>query len=248
MTLINRISIALISYGLLAVGFFAFGENSSLYSSLIKTDESLFEKAELEMNKIPVTAPEDSIYTISKKNSKLFVRLFKDGIASAFAHDHVVRAGDFSGWVVFKKDRLDLFEMLTEVRSASLVADSGKDREKYNLSSLKEDDRKEINETMKGSEQMHVEKYLMIRFHSSKLEKTGTNNYTLTGDFTLHGTTKKITVPVTITTEKNTVNISGEFRFLQSDYGIEPYSAGWGTIRNKDEVLLLFDLCATENK
>ncbi len=247
MTLLNRIIITLISIGLLAVGFFAFGENGILNSSQTKITETSLEKVK-GLNKNPTSALEDSTFTISQKNSELIVRLYKDGIASAFAHDHVVRAGDVSGKVVFKKERPELFEMLIKVPSESLVADSEKDREKYNLSSLQEDDRKEINETMKGSEQMHVEKYPMIRFSSNKLEKKGTDNYTLTGDFTLHGITNKIALPVTITTEKNAVNISGEFRFLQSDYGIEPYSTGWGAVKNKDEVLLLFDLYATKNK
>ncbi len=247
MTLMNRLLITFTLIGLLAMGFFAFGENGPLNSSQAKDTESLFKKTKIEVNNTPVSAPEDSLYTINKKDSELILRLFKEGIASALAHDHVVRAGDFSGWVVFKKDRPELFKMEVEVPSASLIADQEKDREKYNLSGLKEDDRKEINETMKGSKQMHVEKYPMIKFRSSKLEKTGTNSYTITGNFTLHGTTKKIKVPATITTDNNVVNISGEFRFLQSDYGIEPYSTGWGTIKNQDEVVLLFDLNATEN-
>lgn len=247
MTQMNHVLIVFVLIGLLAVGLFAFSENDPLNSSQAEANERLFEKAKVETNKIPASALEDSVYTISKKKSELFVRLYKDGIASAFAHDHVVRASDLSGSVVFKKDRPEHFQMVIDVPSTALVADSDKDREKYNLRSLDEDDRKEINETMKGSKQMHVEKYPMIRFQSSSLEKNGTYSYTITGDFTLHGITKKIKVPADITIDKNVVNISGEFRFLQSDYGIEPYSAGWGTIKNKDEVVLLFDLYASEN-
>lgn len=247
MTHINHLLIVFVLIGLLAVGFFAFGENVPLNSLQTKDTESLFKKTEAAVTKMPVSAPEDSLYSINKKDSELIVRLFKEGIASAFAHNHVVRAGDFSGWVVFKKDCPELFKMEVEVPSASLIADHQKEREKYNLRDLNEDDRKEINESMKGSEQMHVKKYPIIRFRSSNLEKTGTDSYTITGDFTLHGTTKKIKVPADITIDKNVINISGEFRFLQSDYGIEPYSAGWGTIKNKDEVVLLFDLYATEN-
>jgi len=245
MTLNNRYLIILIFFGLLAVGFFGFGKNGFLINTQGKTAETVFDKTE-EMNKIPSSAQKDPIYAIDKNNSHLIVRLFKAGIASAFAHDHVVRAGDFSGMVVFKKNHPELFKMEVEVPSSSLIADSQKDREKYNLGNLGDDDRKKINETMKSSSQMHVEKYPKINFSSSKLKKTDTNSYTLTGDFTLHGTTKEIAVPVTITTKKNVLNIKGEFRFLQSDYGIKPYSAGWGAIRNKDEVLLLFDLRATK--
>jgi polyisoprenoid-binding protein YceI len=247
MTLINRLLIALFFISLLVTGFFAFGENGFLNNSREKAAKTSTENAD-DLNNVPESTKKDPVYIIDKNNSHLAVRLFKAGIASAFAHDHVVRANDFSGWVVFKKDHPDGFKMEVEVPSASLIADSQKDREKYKLGNLDEDDRNEVNETMKSSSQLHVEKYPKILFSSSKLENTDKNNYTLTGDFTLHGTTKEIAVPVTITFEKNALNIKGEFRFLQSDYGIEPFRAGWGTIRNKDEVLLLLDLRATEKK
>lgn len=246
MVLINRLLIAFIFIGLLAVAFFAFGENGPLHEHRLDTEETLFQIAEEEVYKIPASALENNVYTIDAKKSELAVRLFKAGIASAFAHDHIVRAEDFSGWVAFEEDRPDLFKLAAEVPVDSLVADSREDREKYKLSELDDDDRKEINETMKGSTQLHGEKYPRIRFRSSRLQKTDTNSYTINGKFTLHGTTKTVTVPATITTTKDGLHIKGEFRFLQSDYGIEPYSAGLGTIRNKDEVLLLFDLYATE--
>ncbi len=246
MTFINRLLIAFITSGLLAVGYFTFGENGILNNYQAQAVESSFEKAE-DVNKIPASALEDPVYTIDKNNSHLMVRLFKAGIASTFAHDHVVRAGDFSGWIEFNKDQPDLFKMNVEVPTSSLIADNRKDREKYNLGSLEDDDRKEINETMKSSKQMHVEKYPKISFSGSGLQKTGKDKYTITGDFTLHGTTKEIAVPVTINLEENVLKMKGEFRFLQSDYGIEPYSAGWGAVRNKDEVLLLFNFYAKEN-
>ncbi len=246
MTFINRLLIAFITSGLLAVGYFTFGENGILNNFQAQAIESSFEKTE-DVNKIPASALEDPVYTIDKNYSHLMARLYKAGIASAFAHDHVVSAGDFSGQVVFNKDQPDLFKIKVEVSSSSLVADSPKDRQKYNLGSLEDDDRKEINETMKSSKQMDVEKYPKISFSGSGLHKTGKDKYTITGDFTLHGTTKEITVPVTINLEENILKIKGEFRFLQSEYGIEPYSAGWGAVRNKDEVLLLFDFYAKEN-
>lgn len=247
MTLISRLLIALLFIGLLVTGFFAFGENGFLNNSREKAAKTSTENAD-DLNNIPASTKKDPVYIIEKNNSHLAVRLFKAGIASAFAHDHVVRADEFSGWVIFKKDLPDLFKMEIEAPSASLIADSQKDREKYKLSSLGDDDRSEVNETMKSSSQLHVEKYPKILFSSSKLENTDKNNYILTGDFTLHGTTKEIAVPVTINLEKNVLNIKGEFRFLQSDYGIKPFRAGWGTVRNKDEVLLLLDFRATEKK
>ena len=42
--------------------------------------------------------------------------------------------------------------------------------------------------------------------------------------------------------EANRLTIAGRVRFKQSDFGIEPYSAMLGAVRNKDGVELVINL------
>src|SRR6185295_13183779 len=48
-----------------------------------------------------------------------------------------------------------------------------------------------------------VEKYPEITFKSKSVKATGKDHYAVTGDFTMHGVTKEITLPVTFLGEAN---------------------------------------------
>ena len=56
---------------------------------------------------------------------------------------------------------------------------------------------------LRGADFFDVEKYPTATFTSTKIKKTGDNTYDMTGDFTLHGVTNEITIPMTL---KGTVN------------------------------------------
>jgi len=53
------------------------------------------------------------------------------------------------------------------------------------------------DEHLRSADFFDVEKYPEIVFESSSIAKTGENAYAVTGNFTMHGVTKPITVPVT---------------------------------------------------
>lgn len=50
---------------------------------------------------------------------------------------------------------------------------------------------------LRSEDFFHVEKYPEITFESTKITKTGDNTYAVTGDLTMRGVTKQITLPVT---------------------------------------------------
>ncbi|MBY8963518.1 YceI family protein [Flavobacterium sp. D11R37] len=54
----------------------------------------------------------------------------------------------------------------------------------------------------------------------TKLNATG-QVFTITGDLTLHGKTKKITDRVVVTRSGNTITITGSFKVKPADFGIE---------------------------
>jgi len=66
-----------------------------------------------------------------------------------------------------------------------------------------------------------------ITFKSSKIEKTGDNMYDVTGDFTMHGVTRSITIPVELLGLSPTMRgewragFEAEFDLKRSDYGLE---------------------------
>lgn len=50
---------------------------------------------------------------------------------------------------------------------------------------------------LRSADFFEVEKYPTISFKSTAVKPKGGNNYDVTGDFTMHGVTKRITIPVT---------------------------------------------------
>ena len=82
-----------------------------------------------------------------------------------------------------------------------------------------------------------------ISFKSTSLRKTGENTFEVTGDLSLHGVTKQITVPLEVTGAASgrrgpVAGIHSTFTFARSDYGMNfMVGAGLG-----DEVTIIVSL------
>jgi len=226
---------------LLAVAFVSFGNrgNSHERGSGLNSPENL--------NDFPkITGPEAKVYSIDKNESELIVRLYKNGIFSGFGHDHIISAREFSGSVEFDEVDITKFKISVEVPASSIASDLPEIRRKYGLEVLSQKDWVEINKTMRSSRQLDIENYPIVRFVSDNLKRIEGESFEITGEFSLHGVTKLIAVPVTISVENGILKLQGGFSFLQSDYNIKPFSGALGTVRNKDEALLQFEISASD--
>jgi polyisoprenoid-binding protein YceI len=187
-----------------------------------------------------------AVYTIDPAQSEFVVQLFKAGAGSALAHDHVVRATEYTGQIQADPTDPTTASITVEVKATSLKADEPALRQKYGLtSSLSEKDRQEIQASMESQNQLSVKQYPTITFQSTRIEPQAEGQYTVTGKLTIRGVTQPVTFPVRVERRDGAIRGWGSFRFLQSSFGYEPYSAFLGAVRNQDEVVLHFDLVAT---
>jgi polyisoprenoid-binding protein YceI len=97
---------------------------------------------------------------------------------------------------------------------------------------------------LKSADFFNVQQYPTITFKSTGVKKTGDNTYEVTGDLTLHGVTKSITVTLNKVGEKSLggnfgdrAGFDGTFTVKRSDYGMNFMLQGVG-----DEVTLLVNL------
>ena len=94
---------------------------------------------------------------------------------------------------------------------------------------------------LRGADFFDVEKYPTLEFKSKSWKKTGEKTYDVTGDFTLHGVTKSITVPVTLVGTgkgmkgEERTGFSASFKIKRSDFGI---ATGFPAGALSDEVAL----------
>jgi polyisoprenoid-binding protein YceI len=77
-----------------------------------------------------------------------------------------------------------------------------------------------------------VNQFPDMGFKSTKIEPAGDNKYNVTGEFTLHGVTKEITVELTKTGEAehpqagHRIGYEGAFTIKRSDYGMDKLIPG----------------------
>jgi polyisoprenoid-binding protein YceI len=163
--------------------------------------------------------------TIDTARSTLTVFVYKSGLFSGFADDHVIDAAIASGTI---SDSAPL-AVTIEVRAAALrVRDP-------NLSAGK---RQEVQTRMAGPEVLDVQKFPSISFASTEVESHGADNWTVTGRLTIHGQTR----PATFAATRANGRYHGTVTLKQRDFGITPISIAGGTVKVKDELKIEFDI------
>ena len=88
----------------------------------------------------------------------------------------------------------------------------------------------EFNDHLNGSDFFNTAEYPTIRFRSTKVEATGENTFDVTGDLTILGTTKPVTLATTINKAANhpmrdvpTVGVSASAKLMRSEWSLDAY-------------------------
>jgi polyisoprenoid-binding protein YceI len=88
----------------------------------------------------------------------------------------------------------------------------------------------EFNEHLNGSDFFNTAEYPTITFKSTRVESTGSNTFDVTGDLTILGTTKPVTLLTTINKAGEhplrnvpTVGVSASTKLMRSEWGLDAY-------------------------
>lgn len=166
---------------------------------------------------------------IDAQRSTLTVLVYKSGLFSAFADDHVIRAPIAGGSV---SDAAPLAVQLTVRPADFVVLDPG----------LSADKRAEVRERMLGPEVLDSTRYPEITFASAAVQPDGADRWTVRGTLAIHGATRPILVRVI----RQEGRYRGTVSLKQSDFGIRPISIVGGTVKVKDELKIEFDIAVAE--
>jgi polyisoprenoid-binding protein YceI len=162
---------------------------------------------------------------IDVQHSKLTVFVYKSGMFSAFADNHVISAPIARGTITTAPSRA--VEIV--VNAADLVPlDPGLDPSK----------RAEVRTRMLGADVLDTAKFPTIQFESTAIEPAGSDRWNVSGRLTIHGVTRAISFPVV----KSEGRYRGETRLLQRDFGITPIRIAGGTVSVKDEIKIEFEI------
>jgi polyisoprenoid-binding protein YceI len=110
------------------------------------------------------------------------------------------------------------------------------------------------DEHLRSSDFFELEKYPTITFASTSIEHQGGNDFEVTGDLTIKGTTKSVTFPLEFTGSAKDpfgnvrVGFEGGTTLKRSDYGIEFNAAlETGGVLVSDKINLEFEISAIKN-
>jgi polyisoprenoid-binding protein YceI len=185
-------------------------------------------------------------WTLDVKRSELVVKTSKEGLASGLAHNHVIAATELSGALAFEPTEPTAATISVTVVASSLAVDEPALRARHGERSIISDaDRAKVVENMKGASQLDVARFPTIGFVSTGLTPEPSGGFTLAGRLTVHGVTRPVSLHVTLGVEKGTLTGDGVLKFKTSEFGVAPYSAAFGAIRNADQVELVLHLVAT---
>ena len=176
-------------------------------------------------------------YRIDPAKSTFMVHANRTGLLWFRGHSHRIAVRDFSGEAALTPDVVNPASLQMSVRSASLEeTDPVFTQEQKNIIN------KELKEIV-----LEPDKFPEITFQSTGVTgglKNGKIEILIAGNLNLHGVTKPIEIPASVTLEGNNLRAVGEFDIDRDDFGVKATSAFHGIIRVKNNIKFVFDIIA----
>jgi polyisoprenoid-binding protein YceI len=175
-------------------------------------------------------------YVLDNTKGKFIAHAFAGGLLWFKGHDHYLAARDFSGQVELTPGSITPASLRLVVKASSLE-ETGTD--------FTEAQKKIINKEVHDIV-LHPDQYPEIIFQSTnvtaKPAASGQYDVQIVGNLTLHGVTRKETIPVKLSVSDSDLQAVGQFSIDRDDYKIKATSAVHGLVRVRDTVRFEFDI------
>lgn len=181
-------------------------------------------------------APATVTYNLDASQSKFMAHANRSGLLWFKGKSHHLAASDFSGQVEITEGTVTPASLRLVVKAASLH-ETGAD--------FTEPQKQIINKELREIV-LHPDQYPDITFQSTNVtaKTLGADRYDvkMDGNLTLHGVTRRITIPAVVTLSGNNLRAIGEFSIDRDDYKVKATSAFHGMVRVSDNVKFEFDI------
>ena len=204
-------------------------------------------------------------WTVDSERSTFAVLTHRAGIGARLAHEHLIVARGAAAALDFDPAAAEATRFTLELPVLALEVDPAAERAALaarlqllgalaeELPPVDEDDRAKIRRAMLGAGQLAAERFPGLRAELLAVERRGAGGdggarvalgWNARVRFELRGMKVETTVPLRWELEDGELHaeLLGELRF--TDFGIEPYSAALGAIRNADLFHVYVDLVA----
>ena len=177
-------------------------------------------------------------YEVTPDDSRLYVLVRYDRSTLLPGHDHVVAATDYKATVIWDPEDLASCAISYVLDVRNLAVEPGDARSWEELEgSTPERSKPKIQENFWSETQLNASSFAQITFESTRCEARGAV-VDVTGTFAMRGVSREVTIPMTIEATPEGFSASGSTTLLGSRWGLEPYTAALGALRNDDALKL----------
>ena len=175
-------------------------------------------------------------YRLDASQSTFIAHAHAGGLLWFKGHDHLVAVREFTGEALMTSDSITSASLEIIAKAGSMVETNNvfTDQQKQIIN-------KELREIV-----LLPDKYPDITFRSTSVtgKGAGANQYDLkiTGDLTLHGVARQITIPTHVTITGNDLRAQGEFSIDRDDFKVKATSAVHGLVRVRNKIKFMFDI------
>jgi len=186
---------------------------------------------------VTIAAPPATVtYNLDASQSKFMAHANRSGLLWFKGHSHHLAASEFTGQVELTPDTITPASLRLVVKAASLH-ETGAD--------FTEPQKQIINKELKEIV-LHPDQYPDITYQSTNVtvKSSGAGRYEvkIDGNLTLHGVTKRVTIPAVVTVSGDTLRAVGDFSIDRDDYNVKATSAFHGMVRVDDDIKFEFDI------
>ncbi len=177
-------------------------------------------------------------YAIDPATSQITIEVGKTGVFGFAGHPHEVATNHVTGKVSLDEGDIQRSTVALQIDATSLRV-TGKGDPPADVP--------EVQRVMLSDRVLDVARFPAISFRSRRVSKAAgaagsATRLTIEGDLTLHGVTRPVTVTPDIVIGADALTARGRFSIKQTDFGIQPVTAGGGTVRVRDAIDIVFEL------
>jgi polyisoprenoid-binding protein YceI len=176
-------------------------------------------------------------YRIDPTKSTFIVHANRTGVAWFKGHSHRIAVKDFGGTAELDLSALNPASLQLTVQAASL-----EETDPDFTPEQKKIINKEVNEIV-----LETAKYPEITFKSTDVKGSiaqGKFDVQIGGNLTLHGVTKHIVIPATVSVTGDSMRAVGEFGIDRKDFNVNATEAFHGFVKVKHHLKFEFDIVA----
>ena len=181
-------------------------------------------------------APATVTYNLDASQSKFMAHASRSGLLWFKGKSHHLAASEFTGQVELTPDTITPASLRLVVKAASLHETGAE---------FTEPQKQIIDKELKDIV-LHPDQYPDITFQSTNVtaKSSGGDRYEvqIDGNLTLHGVTRRVTIPTVVTLRGDTLRAAGKFSIDRDDFKVKATSAFHGLVRVDDDIKFEFDI------